>query len=44
MSAARDAVTAVYRSKAWATKVEKMTEEQVVAIYMRLKLQGVIPS
>jgi len=42
MTVARDAVKAAYRSKAWAAKVDKMGEEQVVAIYMRLKAQGII--
>lgn len=42
MSAAREAVKAAYPSKAWAAKIDKMTEDQVVAIYMRLKLQDII--
>jgi hypothetical protein len=42
MSIARDAVKEAYRSKAWAAKVDKMSEDQVVAIYMRLKAQGII--
>jgi len=42
MSVAREAVKAAYRSKLWAAKVDEMGEDQVVAIYMRLKAQGII--
>ena len=33
-------VKAVYPTKAWARKVDRMTHDQLVAVYMRLKLQG----
>jgi len=36
----REAIKQVYLSKKWATKVNKMTDAQVIAVYMRLKLQG----
>jgi hypothetical protein len=36
----REKVKAVYNSKAWRDKIDKMDEDQVVAIYMRLKIQG----
>ena len=38
----REELKRVYPSKKWAAKVDKMTESQVVAVYMRLKAQGKI--
>lgn len=40
--AKRTAVANAYDGKAWKQKVKGMSEEQIVAIYMRLKLQGKI--
>lgn len=36
----RETLKGVYPSKKWAQRVDKMTDSQVVAVYMRLKLQG----
>ena len=38
----REALKSVYRGKGWAQKVERMSDEQVVAIYKRLQSQGKI--
>lgn len=38
----REALKRVYKSKAWADRVNKMTDDQVVAIYLRLKNQNKI--
>jgi hypothetical protein len=36
----REAVKAAYPSKKWSVKVDKMDDDQVAAIYLRLKAQG----
>lgn len=36
---AREALKGVFRSKKWALKVNKMTDAQAIAIFMRLKQQ-----
>lgn len=36
----RELLKTVYPSKKWATKVDKMSDSQVVAVYMRLRAQG----
>lgn len=36
----RQAVMGAYSGEAWHKKVKKMPEDQVVAIYMRLKAQN----
>lgn len=36
----RQEVALVYDSPAWKLRVLKMSDNQIVAIYMRLKLQG----
>lgn len=36
----REAVKAAYPSQKWITKVSKMSDAQVIAVYMRLKAQG----
>jgi hypothetical protein len=36
----RAAVSAAYFGERWATKVKNMPDEQIVAVYMRLKQQG----
>lgn len=36
----REAVKQVYPYKTWYERVNKMTEAQVVALYMRFKAQG----
>ena len=36
----REALLAVYPGKKWADKVKAMTNDQIVAIYLRLKSQG----
>ena len=36
----REALKTVYSGAKWIQKVNKMPDDQVVAIYMRLKLQG----
>jgi NAD(P)H-dependent flavin oxidoreductase YrpB (nitropropane dioxygenase family) len=36
----RDAIIVAYPSKRWAEKVKRMPDNQVIAVYMRLKLQG----
>lgn len=35
----REAVKAQYKNRYWQKKVDAMTDEQVVAIYLRLKQQ-----
>lgn len=36
----REMVKAVYPSKKWAAKVDEMNHDQLIAVYMHLKLQG----
>lgn len=36
----RLAVSTAYPGPTWARKVQRMTEQQVVAVYLRLKKQG----
>lgn len=36
----REAVKAAYPSRKWETKVDHMSDDQVTAVYLRLKLQG----
>lgn len=36
----REAIMAVYRSEKWAAKVKAMTDQQVKAIFFRLREQG----
>jgi len=36
----RAALKTVYKSRRWVAKVNKMSDEQVVAIYRRLQLQN----
>ncbi len=38
--AERERLKAVYPSKTWAQKVDKMSDSQVVAVYLRLKRQN----
>lgn len=38
----REALKQAYPSKRWADKVKKMPDDQVVAVYLRLKKQGKI--
>lgn len=38
----REAVKAAYNSPKWAAKVDKMSDQQAIAVYMRLKAQGKI--
>jgi hypothetical protein len=38
----RDELKRAYPSKQWAEKVDKMSAEQVIAVYMRLRAQGKI--
>lgn len=38
----REALKKAYPSKKWADKVNKMSEQQVAAVYLRLKSQGKI--
>lgn len=38
----RELVKAAYPSRKWADKVDAMTGSQVIAVYMRLRLQGKI--
>lgn len=38
----RQAIAAVYRSFSWATKVKAMTDNQVIAVYLRFKQSGKI--
>ena len=40
VSKEREAVKAAYPSKRWATKVDAMEDDQVAAVYLRLKAQG----
>lgn len=39
-SAKREAVKAAYPGNAWQQKVQKMSDNQIVAVYFRLKAQG----
>jgi hypothetical protein len=41
-NADRIAVANAYPGRAWKDKVKKMSEQQVTAVYLRLKHQGVI--
>lgn len=36
----REALKSVYPGKGWAEKVSKWSDEQVIAVYKRLKSQG----
>jgi len=36
----REQLKGVYKNPTWANKVDKMSEDQVIAIYLRLKAQG----
>lgn len=36
----REALKSVYNSDTWAKKVNKMSDSQVIAVYLRLKSQG----
>lgn len=36
----RQAVAAAYNGPKWANKVRDMSDSQIIAVYMRLKLQG----
>lgn len=36
----RIAVTAAYSGPKWAERVRKMSDDQVIAVYLRLKKQG----
>lgn len=38
----REAIRAAYPGRKWAQKVNAMTEDQVVAVYLRLKQQNKI--
>lgn len=38
----REAVRGAYSAKKWEDKVDAMPDEQVVAVYTRLKHQGVL--
>jgi hypothetical protein len=38
----RDLLKRAYPNPQWAKKVDEMSDSQVVAVYMRLKAQGVI--
>lgn len=38
----REELKRAYPNKKWAEKVDKMPEDQVVAVYMRLRQQGKI--
>lgn len=38
----RELIKAVYPNKHWAKRVDEMSDEQVIAVYMRLKAQGAI--
>ena len=40
VSKKREALKAVYPSKRWATKVNNMSDNQVIAVYLRFKSQG----
>lgn len=41
VSQKREALKAAYStSRRWATKVNKMSDSQVIAVYLRLKSQG----
>lgn len=36
----REAIKKIGRSPEWANKVDKMSDDQVIAIYLRLKSEG----
>lgn len=36
----REQLKGVYKNPTWARKVDKMSDEQVIAIFQRLKAQG----
>lgn len=36
----RNELKQAYSGRTWATKVDKMNEQQVAAVYLRLKAQG----
>lgn len=36
----REAVKAAYPSQKWTDKVKKMSDAQIIAVYLRLKAQG----
>lgn len=36
----REQLKGVYKNESWAKKVDRMSDEQVIAIYRRLKSQG----
>lgn len=36
----REALKSVYSSKKWAFKVDKMPDDQIAAVYLRLKKQN----
>jgi hypothetical protein len=38
--AIREVVKAVYPSKRWAKRVDQMNHDQLIAVYIHLKLQG----
>lgn len=38
----REAVKAVYRSSKWSRKVNAMTDDQAIAVYLRFKAQNKI--
>lgn len=40
ISRKREALIAAYPGKSWRKKVTKMSDSQVVAVYLRLKQQG----
>lgn len=42
INAKRDAVRGAYSGKKWEEKVDLMPDEQILAIYSRLKHQGVL--
>lgn len=39
-NAERELLKKAYPNKQWARRVDNMSDSQVVAVYMRLKLQG----
>jgi hypothetical protein len=36
----REQLKGVYKNETWAKKVDNMSDDQVIAVYMRLKAQG----
>lgn len=40
ISRKREALLAVYSGPEWRQKVLKMSDQQIIAIFMRLKIQG----